>query len=151
MKTIFWTALEIAWSDGSMSKKGALIIEKLYDAMGLDILLREEIENEFAKKVLDNRSERGEGKGDLELESWANTIIEDLNSNELKNQIISLSNKAVIQGLSKEKWLFAMKFTKEFNLSNTFAEGVWMENNTEMEYEKYLSILEPLVNQLLSN
>ena len=30
MNTIFWMALEIAWSDGSMSKKGALIIEELH-------------------------------------------------------------------------------------------------------------------------
>ena len=102
MKTIFWTALEIAWSDGSMSKKGALIVEKLHDAMGLDISLREELENRFAKEILEERTERGECTGDAELESWANTIIENLNSNDLKNQIISLSNEAVINGLSKE-------------------------------------------------
>ena len=148
MKTIFWMALEIAWSDGSMSKKGALIIEKLHDKMGLDISLREEIEERFAKEILEERTERGEGTGDLELESWANTIIENLNSNQLENQIISLSKKAVIQGLSKEKWLLGMDFTREFNQSNTFAEGVWMENNTEEEYNNYLSILEPLVNEL---
>ena len=47
MNTIFWMALEIAWSDGSMSKKGALIIEELHDAMGLDLSLREEIEEKF--------------------------------------------------------------------------------------------------------
>ncbi|MBK00371.1 MAG: hypothetical protein CMB48_05395 [Euryarchaeota archaeon] len=151
MKTIFWTALEIAWSDGSMSKKGALIVEKLHDAMGLDISLREELENRFAKEILEERTERGEGTGDAELESWANTIIENLNSNDLKNQIISLSNEAVINGLSKEKWLIGMNFTKEFNQSNTFAEGVWMENNTEKEFEEYLPILKPLVDELISN
>ena len=151
MKTIFWTALEIAWSDGSMSKKGASIVEKLHDAMGLDISLREELENRFAKEILEERTERGEGTGDAELESWANTIIENLNSNDLKNQIISLSNEAVINGLSKEKWLIGMNFTKEFNQSNTFAEGVWMENNTEKEFEEYLPILKPLVDELISN
>tara|TARA_B100000945_G_scaffold188985_1_gene151720 strand:+ start:3311 stop:3766 length:456 start_codon:yes stop_codon:yes gene_type:complete len=151
LKTIFWTALEIAWSDGSMSKKGALIVEKLHDAMGLDISLREELENRFAKEILEERTERGEGTGDAELESWANTIIENLNSNDLKNQIISLSNEAVINGLSKEKWLIGMNFTKEFNQSNTFAEGVWMENNTEKEFEEYLPILKPLVDELISN
>ena len=39
----------MAWSDGSMSKKGALIIEKLHEAMELDISLRESIEEKFAK------------------------------------------------------------------------------------------------------
>ena len=151
MNTIFWMALEIAWSDGSMSKKGALIIEELHDAMGLDLLLREEIEEKFAKDILEERTERGEGTGDIELESWSKTIIENLNSNELENQIISLSKKAVIQGLSKEKWLLGINFTKEFNQSNTFAKGVWMENNTEEEFDEYLQILKPLEADLISN
>ena len=132
MNSIFWTALDIAWSDGSMSKKGALIIEKLHDAMGLKTSLREEIEDEFARVVLEGRTERGEGTGDAELEIWVNEIIEDLNSDELESQIICLGSKAVKQGLSKEKWGFGMNFTDEFNLSNTFAEGVWMENNSKL-------------------
>ena len=151
MNTIFWMALEIAWSDGSMSKKGALIIEELHDAMGLDLSLREEIEEKFTKDILEERTERGEGTGDIELESWSKTIIENLNSNELENQIISLSKKAVIQGLSKEKWLLGINFTKEFNQSNTFAKGVWMENNTEEEFDEYLQILKPLEADLISN
>tara|TARA_Y100001968_G_scaffold330771_1_gene383529 strand:+ start:248 stop:703 length:456 start_codon:yes stop_codon:yes gene_type:complete len=148
LKTIFWRALEIAWSDGSMSKKGALIIEKLHDAMGLDISLREEIEERFAKEVLEERTERGEGTGDAELESWANTIIEELNSENLEGQIICIGAKAVKQGLSKEKWIFGMNFTEEFNQSNTFAEGVWMENDSKNEFEEFLSILQPLEKEL---
>ena len=151
MKTIFWKALEIAWSDGSMSKKGALIIEKLHDIMGLDTSLREEIEEKFAKEILEGRTERGEGTGDVELESWSKTIIENLDSDELENQIISLGKKAVVQGLSKEKWLLGMDYTKEFNQSNTFAEGVWMENNTEKEFDEFLQILKPLESELISN
>jgi len=151
LNTIFWMALEIAWSDGSMSKKGALIIEELHDAMGLDLSLREGIEEKFAKDILEDRTERGEGTGDIELESWSKIIIENLNSNELENQIISLSKKAVVQGLSKEKWLLGMDFTREFNQSNTFAEGVWMENNTEEEFDEYLQILKPLEDKLISN
>ena len=151
MNSIFWMALEIAWSDGSMSKKGALIIEELHDAMGLDLSLREGIEEKFAKDILEDRTERGEGTGDIELESWSKIIIENLNSNELENQIISLSKTAVVQGLSKEKWLLGMDFTREFNQSNTFAEGVWMENNTEEEFDEYLQILKPLEAKLISN
>ena len=151
MKTIFWKALEIAWSDGSMSKKGALIIEKLHDIMGLDISLREEIEEKFAKEILEGRTERGEGTGDVELESWSKTIIENLDSDELENQIISLGKKAVVQGLSKEKWLLGIDYTKEFNQSNTFAKGVWMENNTEKEFDEFLQILKPLESELISN
>lgn len=151
MKTIFWKALEIAWSDGSMSKKGALIIEKLHDIMGLDTSLREEIEEKFAKEILEGRTERGEGAGDVELESWSKTIIENLDSDELENQIISIGKKAVVQGLSKEKWLLGMDYTKEFNQSNTFAEGVWMENNTEKEFDEFLQILKPLESELISN
>ena len=151
MNSIFWTALDIAWSDGSMSKKGALIIEKLNDAMGLKTSLREEIEDEFARVVLEGRTERGEGTGDAKLEIWVNEIIEDLNSDELESQIICLGSKAVKQGLSKEKWGFGMNFTDEFNLSNTFAEGVWMENNSKNEFKEYLSILQPLDDELNSN
>jgi len=151
LNSIFWTALDIAWSDGSMSKKGALIIEKLHDAMGLKTSLREEIEDEFARVVLEERTERGEGRGDAELEIWVNEIIEDLNSDELESQIICLGSKAVKQGLSKEKWGFGMNFTDEFNLSNTFAEGVWMENNSKNEFKEYLSILQPLDDELNSN
>ncbi len=151
MNSIFWTALNIAWSDGSMSKKGALIIEKLHDAMGLKTSLREEIEDEFARVVLEDRTERGEGTGDAELELWVNEIINDLNSDELESQIICLGSKAVKQGLSKEKWIFGINFTDEFNQSNTFAEGVWMENNSNNEFEEFLSILQPLENELNSN
>ncbi|HJM44703.1 MAG TPA: hypothetical protein QF644_01990 [Candidatus Poseidoniaceae archaeon] len=151
MNSIFWTALDIAWSDGSMSKKGALIIEKLNDAMGLKTSLREEIEDEFARVVLEGRTERGEGTGDAKLEIWVNEIIEDLNSDELESQIICLSSKAVKQGLSKEKWVLGMNFTDEFNQSNTFAEGVWMENDSKNEFKEYLSILQPLENDLKSN
>ena len=151
MNSIFWNALEIAWSDGSMSKKGASIIENLHDAMGLDVSLRESIEEKFAKDVLKSRTERGEGTGDSELESWANQIIEDLNSEQLESQIASLGIKAVKQGLSKEKWSIGMKYTREFGQSNTFAEGVWMENQTKNETNQFLSIIQPLANQLLSN
>ena len=151
MNSIFWTALEIAWSDGSMSKKGASIIENLHDAMGLDISLRESIEEKFAKEVLKSRTERGEGTGDGELESWANQIIEDLNSEQLESQIASLGIKAVKQGLSKEKWTMGMKYTQEFGQSNTFAEGVWMENQTENQTDQFLSIIQPLANKLFSN
>jgi len=151
LKSIFWTALEIAWSDGSMSKKGANIIESLHDEMGLDILLRESIEKKFAKEVLENRTERGEGTGDIELEAWANQIIEDLKSEQLESQITSLGIKAVKQGLSKEKWTKGMEFTQEFGQSNTFAEGVWMENDSKNEFEQYLAILQPLKNELNSN
>ena len=151
MNSIFWTALDIAWSDGSMSKKGALIIEKLHDAMGLKTSLREEIEDEFARVVLEERTERGEGRGDAELEIWVNEIIEDLNSDELESQIICLGSKTVKQGLSKEKWITGMNFTDEFNQSNTFAEGVWMENDSKNEFKEYLSILQPLENDLKSN
>ena len=151
MNSIFWTALDIAWSDGSMSKKGALIIEKLHDAMGLKTSLREEIEDEFARVVLEDRTERGEGTGDAELELWVNEIIEDLNSDKLESQIICLGSKAVKQGLSKEKWIFGINFTDEFNQSNTFAEGVWMENNSNNEFGEFLSILQPLENELNSN
>lgn len=151
MNSIFWTALEIAWSDGSMSKKGALIVEKLHDAMGLKTSMREEIEDEFARVVLKDRTERGEGTGDSELEKWVNIIIEDLNSEELESQIICLGSKAVKQGLSKEKWISGMNFTDEFNQSSTFAEGVWMENDTNHQFEEYLSILQPLERDLKSN
>jgi len=154
LKTIFRTALEIAWEDGSMSKKGALIIEKLFDAMNLDISLREKIEDDFYNEILEERAsngERGEGAGEMELESWTDLIIQDLNSSDLDNQILSLSQKAVKSGLSKEKWLFGINFTREFNRSSTFAEGVWMETDTENEYESYLKILEPLVNRLITN
>lgn len=151
MNSIFWTALEIAWSDGSMSKKGALIVEKLHDAMGLKTSMREEIEDEFARVVLKDRTERGEGTGDSELEKWVNVIIEDLNSEELESQIICLGSKAVKQGLSKEKWISGMNFTDEFNQSSTFAEGVWMENDTNHQFEEYLSILQPLERDLKSN
>jgi hypothetical protein len=151
LKSIFWTALEIAWSDGSMSKKGALIIEKLHDAMELDLSLRESIEEAFTKDVLESRTERGEGTGDIKLELWVNEMINDLNSEQLKSQITSLGIKAVKQGLSKEKWSTGMKYTHEFGQSNTFAEGVWMENQTEIQTEKFLSILQPLENELNSN
>ena len=119
--------------------------------MGLDISLREEIEEKFAKEILEGRTERGEGTGDVELESWSKTIIENLDSDELENQIISLGKKAVVQGLSKEKWLLGIDYTKEFNQSNTFAEGVWMENNTEKEFDEFLQILKPLESELISN
>ncbi|MAT48719.1 MAG: hypothetical protein CMA27_02680 [Euryarchaeota archaeon] len=148
MKTIFWTALDLAWSDGSMSKKGALIIEKLHDAMGLKSSLREEIEDSFARMVLEERTERGEGTGDVELKSWVDGIISDLESEELESQIMCLGSKAVKKGLSKEKWIFGINFTEEFNQSNTFAEGVWMENDSNIEFEEYLSILQPLENEL---
>ncbi len=150
MKTIFWTALEIAWSDGSMSKRGASIIENLHDAMGLDISLRESIEEKFTKEILENRTERGEGTGDGELESWAKQIIKDLKSEELESQIASLGIKAVKQGLSKEKWAKGMEFTREFGQSNAFAEGVWMENRFENDIGDFPSILQPLADQLLS-
>ena len=41
-----------------------------------------------------------------------------------------------------------MNFTEEFNQSNTFAEGVWMENDSNNEFEEFLSILQPLENEL---
>ena len=117
----------------------------------IKIFLKYKIEKKFAKDILEDRTERVEGTGDIELESWSKIIIENLNSNELENQIISLSKKAVVQGLSKEKWLLGMDFTREFNQSNTFAEGVWMENNTEEEFDEYLQILKPLEAKLIAN
>ena len=97
------------------------------------------------------KSSRGEGKGDIELESWVNSIIDDLNSNELEDQILYLGQKGVENGLSKDKWLFGVSFTKEFNQSNTFAQGIWMEKVAEGQYDRFLKILEPLTQIFDSN
>ncbi len=151
LQTPFETALEIAWSDGRFSIKSAKLLERLQKILSLNDTERGFIEEQFTSRTLptiDNIAERGNGLGDVELEKWISIIETHLQAENIGNQVAAIAKLSIEAGISKEKYVFAMRYCKEIGFSDEFAKTIWEEGNAIETSNIENEILNPLIELL---
>ena len=144
MRTPFRIALELAWSDGSMSKDGALMLEEFSDAIGLDAENRQKVENEFNEVVLADRTDRGAGSGAVDLREWLDIVLEELKSTDIGCHLSDVAWSAVEAGLTKLHWLGGLQYSSELGLQDVFERAVWAEDERCDTNDELPEILKPL-------
>ena len=151
LQTPFETALEIAWSDGRFSITSARLLERLQKILYISDTERGVIEEEFNQRTLptiDDITERGNGLGDIELEKWINVLESQLHSDTLGSQVASIARLSIETGISKEKYMLAMKYCNEIGVGDEFAKTIWEEGRSISESSIENDILTPLVKLL---
>ena len=151
LQTPFETALEIAWSDGRFSLKSARLLERLQKILHINDTERGIIEEQFTIKTLptiDNIAERGNGLGDSELEKWIDVLESQLKSENIGNQVATIARSSLELGISKEKYILAMRYCGEIGVSAEFARTIWEEGEHITESKVENEILNPLIKLL---
>jgi len=137
--TPFEHGLALAWSDGALSRDGAMMLEKLQSKLELSDSQRAEQEEAWLA-LLSVNERRSFGDGDAILNEWL-TALDDTTS--LGDTVRSMGRATLDLGLSKNTWNEAMTFADGLGLSAPLAEGVWMEGATE-ELTEWPPALDPL-------
>ena len=150
MKTPFRIALELAWSDGSMSKQGAMMLEQLSDALDLSAERRAEVEDAFVEEVLSDRTDRGSGTGADLLRPWLEQTLNELAAGDIDTQIAAIAYAAVKAGLTKQGWKEGIQYATEIGLASVFAKAVWAEEEHPQVEGELPGILIPLSEHLLA-
>ena len=151
LQTPFETALEIAWSDGRFSLNSARLLERLQKVLFISDMERGIIEEQFNDRTLptiDDITERGNGLGDVELEKWVNTLESQLQSGNLGSQVASIAKSSIKVGISKEKYVLAMRYCHEIGVGNEFAMTIWEEGEAIEESSVENEVLSPLLELL---
>lgn len=149
MKTPFRIALELAWSDGSMSKRGAMMLEQLGDAFDLSAQDRALVEDEFVAEELSDRIDRGSGTGADLLHPWLEQTLSELAREDIGAQIATIACAAVEAGLTKQGWKDGIRYASEMGLGDVFARAVWAEEEIHEVEGDVPQILIPLSEHLL--
>ncbi len=125
--TPFEHGLALAWSDGALSRDGALMLEMLQKQLGLSDKERAIQEQAWLSEMSKN-DRRSFGDGDQILREW----LEGLNDEEnLTTSVRSMGRAALDVGLSKSGWSGAYQFAKGLGLGEELANGVWLEKEAE--------------------
>ena len=137
--TPFEHGLALAWSDGALSRDGAIMLETLQQQLGLSDSERARQEQVWLSDI-SKTGRRSFGDGDQNLREW----LEGLNDRDsLAPTARSLGRAAVNAGISKTGWTEALLFAEGLGLGNDLAEGVWFEKEAA-PLEGWPSALDPL-------
>ena len=121
--TPFEHGLALAWSDGALSRKGALMLEDLQKQLGLSDKERANQEQEWLSDISKNKR-RSFGDGDQILREWLDGLSDKEN---LEQSVRSMGRAALDVGLSKTAWKDAFVFSSGLGLGEELANGVWLE------------------------
>ena len=125
--TPFEHGLALAWSDGALSRDGAIMLETLQQQLGLSDKERAIQEQAWLSEMFKNER-RSFGDGDQILREW----LEGLNDREnLASSARSMGRAALDVGLSKTGWSDAYRFAEGLGLGEELACGVWLEKEAE--------------------
>lgn len=137
--TPFVHGLALAWSDGALSRDGAIMLETLQQQLGLSDSERAMQEQVWLAEI-SKTSRRSFGDGDQNLREW----LEGLNDCEsLAPTARSMGRAAVNAGISKSGWAEALLFAEGLGLGNDLAEGIWYEKEAA-PLKEWPSALDPL-------
>ncbi len=125
--TPFEHGLALAWSDGALSKEGALMLEQLQKRLNLSDHLRAEQEEKWLSEI-SKGERRSFGDGDQILREWLETL-SDYDS--MSSAVKSMGRSALDIGLSKTGWIEAFQFADGLGLGQDLAAGIWMEEDVE--------------------
>ena len=137
--TPFVHGLALAWSDGALSRDGAIMLETLQQQLGLSDSERAAQEQVWLAEI-SKTSRRSFGDGDQNLREW----LEGLNDcDSLAPTARSMGRAAVNAGISKSGWAEAFLFAEGLGLGNDLAEGIWYEKEAA-PLKDWPSALDPL-------
>lgn len=137
--TPFEHGLALAWSDGALSREGALMLEALQQQLGLSDKDRAEQEQKWLADISKNER-RSFGDGDQILSEWLDGLADKEN---LAESVRSMGRAALDIGLSKSGWRDALLFAEGLGLGNELATGIWLEEDAE-PLDGWPAALDPL-------
>ncbi len=137
--TPFEHGLALAWSDGALSREGALMLEKLQKQLGLSDRERAKQEQDWLTDISKNKR-RSFGDGDQILREWLDGLADKEN---LGKSARSMGRAALDVGLSKSAWRNAFVFADGLGLGEDLANGVWLEKEAE-PLDGWPAALDPL-------
>ena len=137
--TPFEHGLALAWSDGALSRDGAVMLETLQKQLGLTDSERAVVEESWLNDI-SRSTKRSFGDGDAILREW----LEALNDRDALEPAARSMGKAALEiGLSKTTWIEAISFADGLGLGQELAEGAWLEVEAE-ELTEWPPALDPL-------
>lgn len=137
--TPFEHGLALAWSDGALSRSGAIMLEALQKQLGLSDTERAKQEQAWLSDISKNER-RSFGDGDKILNQWLEGLKDKHN---LSKYAMSMGRAALEVGLSKTAWKEAYKFADGLGISESLANGIWLEEDAE-KIDSWPAALDPL-------
>ncbi len=137
--TPFEHGLALAWSDGALSRNGALMLESLQVQLGLSDKERAYQEQKWLSEISKNKR-RSFGDGDQILREWLEGLSDKENLGESAR---SMGRAALDVGLSKTAWSESILFAEGLGLGEELASGVWLEKDAE-PLDSWPAALDPL-------
>jgi len=137
--TPFEHGLALAWSDGALSRDGAIMLETLQKQLGLSDKERAVQEQSWLSEISKNQR-RSFGDGDQILREWLEGLDDRAN---LAASARDMGRAALDVGLSKTAWTDAYQFADGLGLGDDLASGVWLEEEA-MPLEGWPAALDPL-------
>ena len=125
--TPFEHGLALAWSDGALSRDGAVMLETLQKQLGISDKLRAEQEQAWLADI-SKSDRRSFGDGDQILREWLDALGD---KESLGPAAMSMGRAALDVGLSKKSWFEALQFAEGLGLGEELAHGVWLEAEAE--------------------
>lgn len=125
--TPFVHGLALAWSDGALSRDGAIMLETLQKQLGISDKIRAEQEQSWLADI-SKTDRRSFGDGDQILREWLNALGD---KESLAPAARSMGRAALDVGLSKTSWFEALQFAEGLGLGGELAHGVWLEEEAE--------------------
>ncbi len=145
MTILFKHALDLAWSDGRLSRRGAMLLERFQETLELTDAERSEIEEHHSLHQVPYLITRGFGSGADLLDEWVANLL-DLDE-ELPSYLACMGRLALEKGITKEGWIAAYRTAESMGCSFDFARGVW---ETEFVVDKldWPVVLNPVADAL---
>ena len=145
MSILFRHALELAWSDGRLSKRGAILLENFQEILELSDLKRAVVEEKHHLQVVHHLIPRGFGSGASTLDQWMTSLM-DLDD-ELPRYLVSMGRQSLETGISKQAWIEGFAAAERMKCEFEFGRGVW-EPDFEVEILAWPEVLYPVAKSL---
>ncbi len=145
MTILFKHALDLAWNDGRLSRRGAMLLERFQETLELTDKERSEIEEHHSLRQVPYLITRGFGSGADLLDEWIATLL-DLDD-ELPTYLACMGRLALEKGINKEDWIAVYRTAESMGCAFDFARGVW---ETEFVIDKldWPDVLNPVADAL---
>ena len=145
MSILFRHALELAWSYGRLSKRGAILLENFQGILELSDLKRAVVEEKHHLQVVPHLIPRGFGSGASTLDQWMTSLM-DLDD-ELPRYLVSMGRQSLETGISKQAWIEGFAAAERMKCEFEFGRGVW-EPDFEVEILVCPEVLYPVAKSL---
>jgi hypothetical protein len=145
LSILFQHALDLAWSDGRLSKRGAILLENFQEILELSDSQRSVVEEKHHLQIIPHLIPRGFGSGASILDQWMASLM-DLDD-ELPRYLVSMGRQSLETGISKQAWIEVFAAAERMKCEFEFGRGVW-EPEFEVETLVWPEVLYPVAKSL---